>query len=595
MGRFIKKGIFFVLMLALIFSVVACGGGEKVAEEPQRPFVVASAEFNGDFYAGWTNSSYDNGIRQMVWRFGLMQPTVSGEVVDSPLITGKTVSSDLKTWTFTLVKGAKFHNGEDLTASDVKFTYEFYMDKEALGATGGSSNLHEYIDTIEVDEAANTVTFHLKKVSYTVDADVFMTFLFPDETITKGANEEGITVQQYVKAHISNPIGYGPYKMVEYKEAEYVKFEVFDGYLDKKPAIKEVIVKVVPSETELDQLLQGEVDILTSQVESEKIDAAKADPKFTYNDYFRHGGGTVVLHCDYGPTQLTEVRQAFAYVFNRPKVIELFLGQYGIASQGPYSKNMWMMYDDDEMDLVGTAAESRFEKSLINYDILDADGKFDEAANIAKAHELLDAAAAKTDGAYAKLTGNGKDGYLWEGEPLNIKITYTSFWSDTYNLVWNEDYVSKLGFNVSLTGLDWPVMYGHWTGNIEEERQYNAFVGGIGYVIKENPKNDFATEKILPWGGASTNGPRFSGGSSYTSAEWDALLDSIEAANPVTGRDEYRANWREYVKAFNKEIPIIPVYSNNYHDLYTVDLENFKTNALWEWPYALPLANWKKK
>ncbi len=592
MERFLKKGILVVLTLFLAVSMIACGGGK--ASGGERPVVVASSEFNGDFYVGWTNSSYDNAIRYLVWRFGLMTETPSGEVADSPLVAEKTVSSDLKVWKFKLVDGVKFHNGEELTASDVKFTYDFYTDKEALGESGGSSSLHDYIGSVEVEEETNTVIFNLKKVPYVVDAEVFLVFLFPEDTIKKGAEEEGLTVQQYVKAHISNPIGYGPYKMVEYKEAEYVKLEAFDGYIGAKPGIKNVIVKVVPGETELDQLLQGEVDMLTGQNEVEKIDAAKADPKFTNNSYFRHGGGTMVLHCDYGPTALTEVRQAFAYVFNRPKLIELFLGPYGIASQGPYSKNMWMLYDDDELDLVGTGAVGRFEASLTNYDILDADGKFDEAANIAKAHELLDAAAARKDGLYNKLTGNGKDGYMWEGKPLDIKVTYTSFWSDTYNLIWNEDYVSKLGFKVSLTGLDWAVMFSHWTGDTQEERQYNAFVGGVNYVVKENPKQDYETSKILEWGKPSHNQSRFSGGSSYTPAEWDALLYSIEDANPITGRDEYRANWRKFIVACNKELPVIPVYSNNYFDIYTTDLENFNTNARWEWSLALPLANWKK-
>jgi len=408
----------------------------------------------------------------------------------------------------------------------------------------------------------------------------------------EGAAATGQNAQEYVKSTISKPIGYGPYMITEFRESEFVRLKVNPDYVGNAPAIQEIIVKVTPSETELDQLLQGEVDLLGRTVESEKIEAAKEADYLTTNNYFRHGGGTMVLHTDYEAFALTEVRQAFAYVFNRPKVIELFLGEYGISSQGPYSKNQWMMYDDDEMSMVGTAENGRFEDSLINYDILDADGKFDEEANIAKAHELLDAAVAKTEGEYANLTKDG-DTYIWKGEPLEIKITYTSTWSDTYNLVWNDEYISKLGFNVSLHGLDWPVMYGHWTGDQTEERQYHAFVGGVGYTIKSNPKGDYASDKIMPWGQPSNNGPRFSGGNTYTVEEWDQLLNDIENCHPITGADEYRELWREYIRTFNAEVPVIPVYSNNYHDLYVSDLENFNTNALWGWPRAILDANWK--
>lgn len=590
-----KKTIFMLLVaMGILGTTWANGQSESAESEVERPFIAASAELTGDFHAGWSNSTYDKNIRQLVWAFGLMEDNRKGELIDSPMVENKTVSDDLTEWTFKIKDGITFHNGEEMTVSDIKFTYEFYMDKEALIATGATSNMSDYVDTITIDEATNTITFKLKKVIFTTDMSVFFeTWILAEDTITAGALAAGQTVQEYVKANISDAIGYGPYKIVEYMEPEYVKLTRFDNYIGKTPAIKNIIVKYTPVETELDQLLQGEVDLLKRIVEAEKIDAAKEADFLTTNNYFRHGGGTMVLHTDYEAFALTEVRQAFAYVFNRPGVIDLFLGKYGIASQGPYSKNHWMMYDDDEMDLLGTSAVGRFESQLINYDILDENGKFDEEANIAKANELLDKAVARTDGEYANLTGNADGGYMWKGERLEIKITYTAFWSDTYNLVWNADYLSKLSFDVTLHALDWPVMYGHWIGDTTEERQYHAFVGGVGYLIKANPKADYGPDTIMPWGQSSNNGPRFTGGNTYTEAEWLQLMEDIENTHPITGADEYRTFWRQYVSAFNKEVPIIPIYSNNYHDLYTSDLENFNTNALWDWTRAILDANWK--
>lgn len=611
-----KKWLTLLAVTMLAFSLVACGSSEpaettsedtQVTEEAttsettteekpvnMRPFVMGTSDFNGDFHEGWTNSAYDKEIRQLVWGFGLMMDSPSGEIVDSPLVKNKTVSDDLLTWTFELVDGVTFHNGEEMTASDVKFTYEFYMNTQQLADTGGTSSMADYVESVEIDEATNTVVFHLKKVAFTTDMNVFYEYwILAEDTITEGAAAANQNVHEYVKTNISHPIGYGPYVFAEYKESEYVRLTIFEDYVGKKPAIQEIIAKVTPQETELDQLLLGEVDMLAETVEAESIDAAKEDENITMNNYYRHGGGTMVLHTDYEAFQLTEVRQAFAFVFNRPKVIELYLGEYGISSQGPYSKNQWMMFDQDEREHLGTAYESRFEKSLINYDIVDADGKFNEEANIAKAHELLDAAVARTDGEYANLTGDAATGYMWKGEPLNIKIAFTAFWSDTYHLVWNDEYVSKLGFDVTLVGLDWPIMYGHWTGNSTEERQYHAFVGGSSYLVKSNPRADYATDKILDWGQPSDNGSRFTGGSTYTAEEWDQLLLDIENCHPVTGADQYQELWRQFIVTMNDEVPIIPVYSNNYHDLYTADLENLRTNALWPWSRAILDANWK--
>ncbi len=599
-----KKLTTLLLAFVMVFSLAACGE-EKPADQQtdasneeqvvEKALIVGSPDFTGDFYEGWTNSSYDKAIRRLVFTYGLLEDTKDGQLVDSPLVEKKEVSDDQLTWTFTLKDGLTFQNGEELTVSDVKFTYDFYMDKEALQETGGSSSLDEFIEEVTIDEEARTVSFKFKQAMYAMDMlGFYEIYILPEDTIKKGAEEASQTVQAWVKAHVSEPIGYGAYEVVEFKPSEFVKLKAFDGYAGTKPAIKEIIVKVVPTETDLDQLMQGEVDMLTGQVESEKIDAVKASgDTLATNNYFRHGGGAVYLHCDFGPFKLTEVRQAFAYVFNRPKVIELFLGEYGVASQGPYSKNNWMMYDDDEKDLQGTAAVGKFEASLTNYDILDADGNFDEAANIAKAHELLDAAAAKTDGDYAMLTGNAKDGYMWDGKPLELKLTYDPFWSDTYNLTWPADYIEKLGFKITLIPLDWAVEYAHWSGETEEERQYNAFVGGNAYLIKENPKNDYGVDKLQEWGKASPNNIRFTGGSSFTPEEWDQLLTDIQNCDPVNGKDQYRDLWRQYIVAMNKEVPMIPVYSNNYHDFYVNTLENFNTNALWPWERAVLEANWK--
>ncbi|MCH4888349.1 ABC transporter substrate-binding protein [Acidaminobacter sp. JC074] len=610
-----KRILILLTLLALMTLLIACSGDieralennitsetelvvesteELIEDEPEinmRPFVVGCTDFNGDFYKGWTNSSYDNDIISLVWGFGLMTDNSRGELISSPLVENLDVTDDLFEWTFTIVPGVSFHNGEALTVSDVKFTYEFYMNTEALNEAGASSLLGEYIESIEIDEDKNTITFRLKKVMFTMDYSIFYeVWILPEDTILEGAKATGQTSQQWVKSNISSPIGYGPYIFVEYKESEFVRLRVNPDYIDRPPAIQEIIVKVVPVETAFDQLVLGKVDLLDRS--SYLKDEDNKDGRLTQNIYYRHGGGTMILHSDFEAFQLTEVRQAFAYVLNRTKIIELFLENQGLASQGPYSKNHWMMYDDDEMDMLGTDGVGRFESSLINYDILDAKGEFDESANIEKAHELLDLAVSKTHGQYIHLT-KVDDTYKWKGEDLEIKVIYTSFWSDIYNLVWNENYISKLGFKVTLYGLDWPAMYSHWTGDTEDERQYHAFVGGMGYGVKSNPRESYSVMNIKEWGHPSDNSSRFTGGSSYTKEEWEELLIAIENCHPIDGLEAYKALWREFVVVINNEVPIIPVYSNRYSDVYDSNLENFETNALWSWTRAILDANWK--
>ncbi len=584
------KKLFLLVLIALTTLMASCGSKPEV-------FVMGTSNFNGDFYNGWTNSAYDNNIRRLVWGYGLMAPTNEGNLVISPLVKSRTTlksdpAKDIDdVWVFKMKEGLKFSNGDPLTVKDVKFTYDFYMDKKALQDTGGTSSLDQYIEKVEIDEEANTATFTLKEMVFTIDESAFHTpYIMNSKIISEGAAKDGITPQQWVKANISSPIGYGPYKIEEYVESQFVKLVINENFQGDahgdKPSIPTLIVQNVPSETEVTQLLTGEVDALTGIIKDTKIDAVKEDESIATNDYYRHGGGQITFHCDYGPVQLPEVRKAFAYEFNRVKFRNLFLGNYGISSNAPYSRNMWMMYDKGES--FGT--EGAFEKTLKNYDILNNDGSWNKEANLAKAHELLDLAASKTEGEYAKLTKDANGRYLWEGKELTLNLAITSSWTDAINLTLTKEVQEEFGIKVNVEVIDWSVMASHLYGNISAtERKYHMFTGGTSYALKYNPYANWSSTKILPFGqGASTNSNRYSSN--------EELLDKIRFSNATTdeGVAKYKKYWREWIVSINEDLPQLPLYSNNYYDAYNNKLEDFETNALWQWPYAIVKAKIKK-
>ena len=594
-----KKLLILGVLATLLFT--GCGGSDKetagTTEGKTKPttFVMGTSNFNGDFYDGWTNSSYDKNIRRLVWGGGLLSPTDKGEFVLASFVESKTLSKsdDSKEsadiWTFKVKDGMKFSNGDSLTAKDVKFTYDFFMAKKALGDTGGTSSLSQYVDRVELDEANNTVVFYLKQTMYTIGSSVFTENILDSTYISAGAEKDGITPQQWVKANMSAPIGYGPYKVDEYMESQYVKLSINENYQGnfngEKPHITRLIVQNVPEETKVTQLVTGEIDGITGLIKEENIDAVKGDQGLATNDYFRHGGGQITFHSDFGAVQLPEVRKAFAYEFDRIKFREIFLGKYGIASNAPYSRNMWMMYEDGEQ--LGT--EGNFEKSLTSYDILDADGNWDEAANLKEAHRLLDEAAAKTDGVYAKLTKGADGTYLWEGKELTLNLAITAAWTDAINLTLTKGVQEEFGIKVNIDSMDWSIMANHLYGNAAlSERKYHMFTGGTSYSIQYDPYDNWSSTKILPYGkGSSTNSARYVGD--------EKLLDVIRFSNPSTdeGTASYKANWRTWIVEVNKDLPLLPLYSNNYYDAYTNKVESFETNALWQWPFAIVKARFK--
>ena len=158
-------------------------------------------------------------------------------------------SKDHLTYTFTLRKNARFHNGEPVTADDVKFSWDRYKGASA-------TLLKEKVKEVQV-LGPTQVRFVLKEPW----AD-FMTFY---GTTASGA--AWIVPKKYVQqvgddAFKAAPIGAGPYKVVSYKPGVEIVMEAFDGYWRKAPAVKRLVLRAIPDEsTRLAALKRGEVDV----------------------------------------------------------------------------------------------------------------------------------------------------------------------------------------------------------------------------------------------------------------------------------------------------------------------------------------------
>ena len=145
-------------------------------------------------------------------------------------------SKDHLTYTFTLRKNARFHNGEPVTAEDVKFSFERYKGASA-------TLLKEKVKDVQV-LGPTQVRFVLKEPW----AD-FMTFY---GTTASGA--AWIVPKKYVQqvgedGFKTAPVGAGPYKVVSFKPGVEIVMEAFDGYWRKAPSVKRLVMRSMPEET----------------------------------------------------------------------------------------------------------------------------------------------------------------------------------------------------------------------------------------------------------------------------------------------------------------------------------------------------------
>jgi len=175
-------------------------------------------------------------------------------------------SPDGRMYEFKLRRGLTFHNGDPVTAEDVKFSFERYK-----GA--GASELQARVQQVEAVDAL-TVRFHLKEAW-----PDFMTFYGTTATAAGIVVPKKYMTQVGEDAFRKHPIGAGPYKFVAHKPGIEVVLEANPGYWRRVPNVKKLIMKSVPEATTRALMLKsGEADIAVA-LDGPEAEDIKRDPR----------------------------------------------------------------------------------------------------------------------------------------------------------------------------------------------------------------------------------------------------------------------------------------------------------------------------
>jgi peptide/nickel transport system substrate-binding protein len=184
---------------------------------------------------------------------GVVKP-MPGKPLAPSLAESWAVSPDGLVYDFVLRRGVKFHNGEPVTAEDVKFSFERYRGIFARG-------LKERVAAVETPDAGR-VRFRLKQ-----PWPDFMTFY---GTLATGAG--WVVPKKYVErvgedGFRKAPIGAGPYRFVSFTPGIELVLEAFEGYWRKSPSVKRLVLRTIPDpSTRLAALKRGEADIAFSMI-----------------------------------------------------------------------------------------------------------------------------------------------------------------------------------------------------------------------------------------------------------------------------------------------------------------------------------------
>ena len=264
------------------------------------------------------------------------RPSPEGAVVEKSLATDYKVSDDGLTYEFTLLEGVKFSNGNPLTASDVKFTFERLLKKADMNTdipeevAGGPEMLEGKADSLEgftvKDDTHFSITLRAPNAGFLAELSS------PGMSIV---DEESVTAAGSFGTGPADTIGSGPYKVTEWETNDHFTLEYNPAYRGQEPSVKKAIISIVKEAAVQDAKFQmGDMDL----IDLKNLDSRIVEKSYTNNPLYADrivrvpavGLTMMVLNQNNEFLKNQKVRQAIAQAIDMDQIIQ---GIYGGEAQ----------------------------------------------------------------------------------------------------------------------------------------------------------------------------------------------------------------------------------------------------------------------
>jgi peptide/nickel transport system substrate-binding protein len=256
----------------------------------------------------------------------------TGQPAPNALADSWEVAPDGKTYTFQLNQNAKWHDGNPVTAEDVKFSFDALADPATGSTYTGSFNdsveSWRVIDdhTFEMVAKEPLYTFLYDLVAYIVPKHIWESVPFADWKNDPGANG----------TDPSRVVGSGPFKFQEWKQGDSITLVKNDDYYGKAPYIDSYVLRIWPDQTGvINALLNGELD--AASLEPADIAGVEGQPGIQVSHYPTRGFSYYEFNLNADVTkkwQDKRVRQAMLYALDRESIVNDIMLGYAEVAQG---------------------------------------------------------------------------------------------------------------------------------------------------------------------------------------------------------------------------------------------------------------------
>jgi peptide/nickel transport system substrate-binding protein len=260
------------------------------------------------------------------------------------------IAKDGLTYTVTLKKNVKWHDGQPLTAKDVKFTVEAMCGKGSVWFTGfkklkGATDYNEgkakEVAGVQVVDDY-TIKFSLNET----DGGFLNSLVFwvIPEHIFKGLDVDTAVRTAW------KPVGTGPFKFVQYKEDQFFEFDQNKDYFKGAPHIAKVFMKIAKVDAALAMLEKGEVDYITDLPATE-VDRVKKLPNVKILELPNTSWPWLLgVNVTRGKLGDKRVRQALMYALDREAYIKSVMGGHATLLNHQFPMPAWAQPDPKDIN-----------------------------------------------------------------------------------------------------------------------------------------------------------------------------------------------------------------------------------------------------
>lgn len=428
---------------------------------------------------------------------------------------------------FFIRKGIKFHDGADLNAAAVKFTFDRAISQPARWkALFGPIKAAEIVDDFTID-IVTSVPYGPLMASM---AMVYTGIVSPD------------AVKKYGDDYGRHPVGTGPFMFQEWKTKDHITLVRNDNYWGKKAKLKKVVFKVIPEAgSRMMGLRTGDIDIAMQPTPAE-LDMFRADKKFDVAETMGLRVFYLGFHNEKFPTDDPKVRQALAMAVDVKGIVDNILEGAAVPPKG-YLAPAVFGFKDMELD-------KRF------------------PYNPAKAKALL---------AEAGWKDTDKDGILdKDGKKLTIKFLGAKgrYLMDAEVCEAAQAMFKAIGVDAKLDFFEWATTF---TALRKADLQYNMFT--LGWLTT-NADADYSLYAMFH---SSQFSPKGWNNDRFKDARVDELLDKARSSQD---RAERAKCYDEAQEIIAQSATWIPVYNTKEIFVLNNKVKGFEANPS---EYLMPL------